>query len=88
MKNTPFFAILACITLGVAACSNNPEGAFNEAEKRTQDSLDSLSNEDIFNDLYQDTANKDSVVVKPGDVTTETLPKTSPDNTPLQPQHP
>lgn len=82
------FAMICCIAMGFAACSNNPEGAFNEAEKHSQDSLDSLSNEAMFDDLYRDTTNKDSVSAKPGDVTTETLPKTSPENTPLQPKHP
>ncbi|MCX8484278.1 MAG: hypothetical protein RL747_1620 [Bacteroidota bacterium] len=78
------FAVICCIALGAAACSNNPEGAFNEAEKNTQDSLDSLSNEAMFQDLYQDSSSKDSSTAKPGDVTTETLPSTPPDNTPLQ----
>lgn len=88
MNNILPFALICCIAMGFAACSNNPEGAFNEAEKHTQDSLDSLSNEALFDDLYQDTAKQDTATAKPGDVTTETLPKTSPDNTPLQPQHP
>lgn len=88
MKYTFPFALLACIVIGFASCSNNPEGAFNDAEKHTQDSLDSLSSEAMFDDLYKDSGNQDSVVAKPGDVTTESLPKTSPENTPLQSQHP
>jgi hypothetical protein len=84
MKNNILLAIIGCISITFAACSNNPEGAFNEAEKHTQDSLDSLSQEDMFQDLYQDSGSADSTPAKPGDVTTETLPTTSPDNTPLQ----
>ena len=61
--------------------------AYNESEKHTQDSLDSLSNEAMFQDLYQDSTTIDSAAAKQGDVTTETLPATPPDNTPLQPQH-
>ena len=87
MKYTFPLALIGCIALGFAACSNNPEGAFNESEKHTQDSLDSLSNEAMFQDLYQDSTTSDSAAAKQGDVTTETLPTTPPDNTPLQPQH-
>ena len=87
MKYSFPFAMICCIAMGFAACSNNPEGAFNESEKHTQDSLDSLSNEALFQDLYQDSTTGDTTTAKPGDVTTETLPATSPDNTPLQPQH-
>ena len=86
MKYTFPFAMIGCIAMGFAACSNNPEGAFNESEKHTQDSLDSLSNEALFQDLYQDSTTGDTTTAKPGDVTTETLPATSPDNAPLQPQ--
>lgn len=78
-------ALIAC--LGTAACSNNPEGAFNEAEKHTQDSIDSISNEAMFDDLYIDTASLDTIKAKPGDVTTETMPTTPPTNTPLQVPH-
>jgi hypothetical protein len=87
MKYTFPFAMIGCIAMGFAACSNNPEGAFNESEKHIQDSLDSLSNEALFQDLYQDSTTGDTTTAKPGDVTKETLPATSPDNTPLQPQH-
>lgn len=81
--NFPIATVIIAIT-AFAACSNNPEGAFNDAEKHTQDSLDSLSNEAIFDDLYQDTAAKDTLTAKPGDVTTETVPSTPPNSTPFQ----
>jgi hypothetical protein len=81
--NFPIATAIIAIT-AMAACSNNPEGAFNDAEKHTQDSLDSLSNEAMFDDLYQDTTAKDTQPAKPGDVTTETVPSTPPNSTPFQ----
>ena len=81
--NFPIATAIIAIT-DIAACSNNPEGSFNDAEKQTQDSLDSLSNEAMFDDLYQDTTAKDTQPAKPTDVTTETLPSTPPNSTPFQ----
>jgi hypothetical protein len=42
----------------------------------------------MFDDLYKDTLNRDTAKGKPGDVTTETLPKTPVENTPVQMHQP
>lgn len=84
MKNTLALGIV--IALILAACTNNPEGVFDNNEKKTQDSLDSLSTETLFDDLYQDqdTSIKQDTAVKPGDVTTENVPSTPQNSTPFQ----
>lgn len=88
MKYTLSFALGLVATLSIAACSNNPEGAFDASEKSTQDSIDSLDQSAMFDDLYKDTLNRDTAKGKPGDVTTETVPKTPIESTPVQMRQP
>ena len=54
MKYTLPFALGLVATLSIAACSNNPEGAFDASEKSTQDSIDSIDQSAMFDDLYKD----------------------------------
>ncbi len=86
MKYTLPFALGLVATLSIAACSNNPESAYDANEKRAQDSIDNLTTSDIFDDLYK--AAQDSTKGKPGDVTTETVPKTPIESTPVQMRQP
>ncbi len=88
MKYTLPFALGLVATLSIAACSNNPESAYDANEKRAQDSIDNLTTSDIFDDLYKDTLNRDTAKGKPGDVTTETVPKTPIESTPVQMHQP
>ncbi len=88
MKNILPFALGLVAVLSIAACSNNPEGAFNASEKNSQDSIDSLDQAAMFDDLYKDTLHRDTAKGKPGDVTTETMPKTPVENTPVQMHQP
>ena len=88
MKYTLPFALGLVATLSIAACSNNPEGAFDASEKSTQDSIDSLDQSAMFDDLYKDTLNRDAAKGKPGDVTTEKMPKTPIESTPVQMHQP
>ncbi|PHX76763.1 MAG: hypothetical protein CK543_05245 [Flavobacteriales bacterium] len=88
MKYTLPFTLGLVATLSIAACSNNPEGAFDASEKSTQDSIDSLDQSAMFDDLYKDTLNRDTAKGKSGDVTTETVPKTPIESTPVQMRQP
>ena len=88
MKYTLPFALGLAATLSIADCSNNPEGAFDANEKSTQDSIDSLDQSAMFDDLYKDTLNRDTAKGKPGDVTTETKPNTPIENTPVEMHRP
>ena len=88
MKYTLPSALGLVAALSIAACSNNPEGAFDASEKSTQDSIDSLDQSAMFDDLYKDTLNRDTAKGKPGDVTTETVPKTPIESTPVQMRQP
>ncbi|MFZ9630924.1 MAG: hypothetical protein EBR94_04265 [Bacteroidetes bacterium] len=84
MKNKLPIALGLVATLSFVACSNNPEGAFDANEKSAQDSIDSLDQAAMFDDLYKDTLNRDTAKGKPGDVTTETRPKTPVESTPVE----
>lgn len=88
MKYTLPFALGFVATLSIAACSNNPEGAFDANEKSAQDSIDSLDQSAMFDDLYKDTLNRDTAKGQPGDVTTEIVPKTPIESTPVQMHQP
>lgn len=84
MKYTLSIALGLSALLTIAACSNNPEGAFDANEKSSQDSLDSLDQAAMFDDLYKDTVKVDTAKGKPGDVTTESRPETPAENTPVE----
>lgn len=86
MKKSPLKALGLVSILAFASCTGNPEGAFNSTEKNKQDSLDSLSNEALFDDLKFDSPKPDSVLLKSDKTSTVTLPKTDPENTPISSQ--
>ncbi len=53
--------MITLVSISQQSCANNPEGAFTEEEKVTQDSSDSTSHANEFDILMQqDSINKDS----------------------------
>jgi hypothetical protein len=53
--------LLSIIGLGTAACNSN-KGAYEENEKKTQDSIDNLNKEQGFGDLLiKDSLHQDSI---------------------------
>lgn len=53
--------MLTLVSISQQSCANNPEGAFTEEEKVTQDSSDSTSHANEFDILMQqDSISKDS----------------------------
>ncbi len=53
--------MITLVSISQQSCTNNPEGAFTEEEKVTQDSSDSTSHANEFDILMQqDSISKDS----------------------------
>ena len=56
------FLLLSIIGLGAMAACNSNKGAYEENEKKTQDSIDNLNKEEGFGDLLlKDSLHQDSV---------------------------
>lgn len=79
------------LALFAMACSSTTDSAYSEQEKIKQDSIDNATNEGMFDELTTDSSatNTDknqaqTIDSKLPDESTEAIPQTPSDNTPIQ----